>query len=146
MAGEGLGENDVYFFALDNPAATAAGSYSVTGTLSIDGDEAKTSGDYGDNYTFANAAANATAFTINAYVPPAPEPTPTPTPMPQPQPTPTPKPQDIVEKVTNNPGRGEGIHRRHGLAEQRHEHGPAANERIADGKRHPDEQRADDGK
>lgn len=114
VAGEGLGANDVYFFALDNPAATAVGKYAVTGTLSIDGGEAKTSGDYGRNYTFANAAGNATAFTINAYIPPAPEPTPnpepTPEPTPAPQPTPTPqpqpepKPQDIVEKITENPG------------------------------------------
>ena len=66
VAGDGLGANDVYFFALDNPAATAAGKYAVTGTLSIDGGNPATSGDYGQNYTFANAAGNATAFTIEA--------------------------------------------------------------------------------
>jgi len=64
VAGEDLGANDVYFFALDNPAATAAGKYAVTGTLSIDGGNPATSGDYGQNYTFANAASNATAFII----------------------------------------------------------------------------------
>ncbi|MBQ7514978.1 MAG: hypothetical protein IJS96_01740, partial [Schwartzia sp.] len=81
VTGEGLGANDVCFFALDNPAASAAGSYSVTGRLSVNGGEPKASGDYGDNYTFANAAANATAFTIRAYTPPPP---PTPDPNPEP--------------------------------------------------------------
>ena len=77
VTGEGLGANDTLSFALDNPEAAAVGSYKVTGTLSIDGAAPLTSGDYGDNYTFANAAANATAFTIAAkYVPPAPTPTP----------------------------------------------------------------------
>ena len=81
VAGDVLGANDVYFFALDNPAATAVGSYSVTGTLSIDGGNPATSGDYGQNYTFANAAGNATAFTIEAK-----------------QVT----PQEIIEEATNN--------------------------------------------
>ena len=115
VADEGLGANDVYFFALDDPAASSVGKYSITGTLKIGDNEPATSGDYGDNYTFANAASNATAFTISAK--PAPEPTPTPTPEPTPTPTPTPtpeptptpqqpepKPQNIVEKVTGNPG------------------------------------------
>ena len=61
---EGLGANDVYYFALDNPAATAVGSYAVTGMLSVNGSEAAANGNYGQNYTFANAADNATAFTI----------------------------------------------------------------------------------
>ncbi|MBO5514800.1 MAG: hypothetical protein J5963_01710, partial [Schwartzia sp.] len=65
IAGDGLGANDFCFFAPDNPAAAAAGKYSVMGTLN-----GATSGDYGLNYTFANAAGNATAFTIKAYVPP----------------------------------------------------------------------------
>jgi len=77
VAGEGLDGGDTLSFALDNPAAAAVGSYKVTGTLSIDGAAPLTSGDYGTNYTFDNAAANATAFTIAAkYVPPAPTPTP----------------------------------------------------------------------
>ena len=62
--GEELGANDVYYFALDNPAATAVGSYAVTGMLSVNGSEAAANGNYGQNYTFANAADNATAFTI----------------------------------------------------------------------------------
>ena len=62
--GEELGANDVYYFALDDPAATAVGSYAVTGMLSVNGSEAATNGNYGQNYTFANAADNATAFTI----------------------------------------------------------------------------------
>lgn len=65
IAGDGLGANDVYFFAPANPAAAAAGKYSVMGTLN-----GATNGEYGLNYTFANAAGNATAFTIKAYVPP----------------------------------------------------------------------------
>lgn len=61
VAGDVLGANDVYFFALDNPAATAVGSYSVTGMLN-----GAANGTYGQNYTFDNAAGNATAFTIEA--------------------------------------------------------------------------------
>lgn len=76
VAGEGLTDTNALFFALDNPAATAVGSYSVTGTLN-----GATSGDYGQNYTFANAAGNATAFTIEAK-----------------QVT----PQEIIEEATNN--------------------------------------------
>ena len=64
VEGEGLGANDVYYFALDDPAATAVGSYAVTGMLSVNGSEAAANGNYGQNYTFANAADNATAFTI----------------------------------------------------------------------------------
>ena len=69
VEGEGLGANDFYYFALDDPAATAVGSYAVTGMLSVNGSEAATNGNYGQNYTFANAADNATAFTINSYQP-----------------------------------------------------------------------------
>lgn len=100
VAGDGLGANDVYFFAPDNPAAAAAGKYSVMGTLN-----GATNGEYGLNYTFANAAGNATAFTIKSYTPPTPEPKPTPTPEPKPKPTPTPdpKPRDNIGKIMYNP-------------------------------------------
>ncbi|MBR1760157.1 MAG: filamentous hemagglutinin N-terminal domain-containing protein [Schwartzia sp.] len=83
---EGLDGGDTLSFALDNPAAATAGSYAVTGTLN-----GSASGDYGTNYTFSNAAANTTAFTIKAYTPPTP--TPTPEPKPEPEPTPTPEPE-----------------------------------------------------
>ena len=70
--GEGLAEGDSYAFNLSG-TPTAVGKYAITGTLSIGGGDSAESGDYGTNYTFANAAANATAFTIAAkYVPPAP--------------------------------------------------------------------------
>ena len=59
VAGEGLAEDDKLVFALDNPEASAVAKYSITGTLN-----GATSGDYGQNYTFSNAAANATAFSI----------------------------------------------------------------------------------
>ncbi|MBE6100501.1 MAG: filamentous hemagglutinin N-terminal domain-containing protein [Selenomonas ruminantium] len=60
VAGEGLTEGDAYAFALEG-TPDAVGSYAVNGTLN-----GNASGDYGANYTFANAASNATAFTINA--------------------------------------------------------------------------------
>lgn len=66
VTGEGLDANDTLSFALDNPAAAAVGSYKVTGMLSIGGAAPLASGNYGANYTFANAAANDTAFTIAA--------------------------------------------------------------------------------
>ncbi len=70
--GESLAEGDSYAFNLSG-TPTAVGKYAITGTLSIGGGDPAESGDYGTNYTFANAAANATAFTIAAkYVPPAP--------------------------------------------------------------------------
>ena len=64
VAGEGLAAGDALSFALENPAAAAVGSYKVAGTLN-----GKESGNYSVdgqnyNYTFANAASNATAFTI----------------------------------------------------------------------------------
>lgn len=61
VGNESLAEGDVPSFAIADPAPTAVGSYAVTGTL-----DNATSGDYGENYTFDNAAANATAFTIKA--------------------------------------------------------------------------------
>ena len=98
VTGEGLGDTDVLAFSLDNPEASAVGSYSITGTLN-----SATSGDYGQNYTFANAASNATAFTINAKPTPDPTPEPTPTPIPTPEPAPEPAPDVIVfEAVQDN--------------------------------------------
>ena len=60
IAGEGLANNDTLGFSLANPMTTpVVGSYRIVGTLN--GAE---SGDYGSNYTFQNAASNATAFTV----------------------------------------------------------------------------------
>lgn len=61
VEGEGLSDEDQLSFSLSltNPASATPGSYAVTGTLN-----GKTSGDYGQNYIFSNAASNATAFTI----------------------------------------------------------------------------------
>ncbi len=98
VTGEGLSDTDVLAFSLDNPEASAVGSYSITGTLN-----SATSGDYGQNYTFANAASNATALTINAKPTPDPTPEPTPTPIPTPEPAPEPAPDVIVfEAVQDN--------------------------------------------
>ena len=98
VTGEGLSDTDVLTFSLDNPEASAVGSYSITGTLN-----SATSGDYGQNYTFANAASNATALTINAKPTPDPTPEPTPTPIPTPEPAPEPAPDVIVfEAVPDN--------------------------------------------
>ena len=46
---------------LSDPSASAVGSYGITGTIN-----GSSSGDYGLNYTFTNAASNANAFTIYA--------------------------------------------------------------------------------
>ncbi|SDC51945.1 filamentous hemagglutinin family N-terminal domain-containing protein, partial [Succiniclasticum ruminis] len=60
IAGEGLANNDTLVFSLANPMTTpVVGSYRIVGKLN--GAE---SGDYGLNYTFQNAASNATAFTV----------------------------------------------------------------------------------
>ena len=61
IAGEGLANNDTLVFSLANPMTTpVVGSYRIVGKLN--GAE---SGDYGLNYTFQNAASNATAFNRN---------------------------------------------------------------------------------
>lgn len=60
VEGEGLSDQDQLSFSITNPAPTKAGSYAVTGSLN-----GKSSGDYGQNYTFSNAKSNETAFTIN---------------------------------------------------------------------------------
>lgn len=58
VEGEGLSGTDVLTFGVEGtPSAT--GSYAVTGKLN-----GEASGNYGQNYTFDNAAANATALTI----------------------------------------------------------------------------------
>lgn len=58
VEGEGLSGTDVLTFGVEGtPSAT--GSYAVTGKLN-----GESSGNYGQNYTFDNAAANATALTI----------------------------------------------------------------------------------
>ncbi|MBO4852514.1 MAG: filamentous hemagglutinin N-terminal domain-containing protein [Schwartzia sp.] len=62
VAGEGLETTDALTFGADANAKTA-GVYAVTGTLN-----GATSGDYGQNYTFDNAASNATAFTIKTKI------------------------------------------------------------------------------
>ena len=59
VEGEGLKKTDVLKFSVEGPPSTE-GEYAVTGTLN-----GKASGNYGKNYTFRNAAANETAFTIN---------------------------------------------------------------------------------
>lgn len=97
VEGEGLGDTDVLTFSVEDTPSTE-GKYAVTGTLN-----GATSGDYGTNYTFANAASNATAFTINAKPTPDPTPEPTPTPIPTPEPAPEPAPDVIVfEAVQDN--------------------------------------------
>ena len=66
IAGEGLANNDTLGFSLANPMTTpVVGSYSIIGKLIIGGTlPGAESGDYGSNYTFQNAASNATAFTV----------------------------------------------------------------------------------
>ena len=59
VEGEGLKKTDVLTFSVEGTPSTE-GEYAVTGTLN-----GKASGNYGKNYTFDNAAANETAFTIN---------------------------------------------------------------------------------
>lgn len=59
VAGETIGSGETLLFALSDPSAAAVGSYLITGTLN-----GSASGEYGLNYTFSNAASNATAFTI----------------------------------------------------------------------------------
>ena len=61
VAGEHLGAADTLRFVLTDPSAVRAGSYGITGTLN-----GSSSGTYGANYTFSNAASNATAFVIAA--------------------------------------------------------------------------------
>jgi hypothetical protein len=87
----------VLTFSVEDTPSTE-GKYAVTGTLN-----SATSGDYGQNYSFANAASNATALTINAKPTPDPTPEPTPTPIPTPEPAPEPAPDVIVfEAVQDN--------------------------------------------
>ena len=59
VTGESLGDADVLTFSVEGPPSTE-GEYAVTGKLNNEA-----SGNYGKNYTFDNAAANETAFTIN---------------------------------------------------------------------------------
>ena len=61
VAGESVSNGDSLQFALSDPSASAVGSYGITGTIN-----GSSSGDYGLNYTFTNAASNANAFTIYA--------------------------------------------------------------------------------
>ena len=61
VAGESVSNDDSLQFALSDPSASAVGSYGITGTIN-----GSSSGDYGLNYTFTNAASNANAFTIYA--------------------------------------------------------------------------------
>ena len=61
MAGESVSNGDSLQFALSDPSASAVGSYGITGTIN-----GSSSGDYGLNYSFTNAASNANAFTIYA--------------------------------------------------------------------------------
>ena len=93
---EGLENESDLAFALEDPTAAAAGKYAVTGTLN-----GNASGDYGANYTFGNAAANATAFTIAAkYIPPTPDQT-DPT-NPNPAPTTTTELPTALETIVGN--------------------------------------------
>ncbi len=60
VEGEGLSDtDDVLAFSVEGTPSTE-GEYAVTGKLN-----GKASGNYGQNYTFDNAAANSTALTIN---------------------------------------------------------------------------------
>ena len=59
VEGEGLIDTDVLTFSVDGTPSTK-GEYAVTGKLN-----GETKGTYGQNYTFDNADANETAFTIN---------------------------------------------------------------------------------
>ena len=61
VTGESVSNGDTLLFALSDPSASAVGSYGITGTIN-----GSSSGDYGLNYTFTNAASNANAFTIYA--------------------------------------------------------------------------------
>ena len=59
VEGEGLSDTDVLAFSVEGTPSTE-GEYAVTGKLN-----GEASGNYGQNYTFDNAAANSTALTIN---------------------------------------------------------------------------------
>ena len=61
VAGESIGNGDALVFTLSDPSAVEPGSYGITGTLN-----GSDSGNYGQNYTFSNAAANSEAFVITA--------------------------------------------------------------------------------
>ena len=61
VAGESVSNGDSLQFALSDPSASAVGSYGITGTIN-----GSSSGDYGLNYSFTNAASNANAFVIYA--------------------------------------------------------------------------------
>ena len=61
VAGESVSNGDSLQFALSDLSASAVGSYGITGTIN-----GSSSGDYGLNYSFTNAASNANAFVIYA--------------------------------------------------------------------------------